>query len=74
MVVRDEGRRGANIMVMQRINMKFLDVYHLDCLKLPGSGTPCFSASVLTCCHSLPMFPSIIQNIQNICMFILADP
>lgn len=69
MVVRDEGRGGANIMVMQRINMKFLDVYHLDCLKPPGSATPCFSASVLTCCHSLLM---LLSNI--ICMmFILAD-
>ncbi len=75
MVVRDEGRRGANIMVMQRINMKFLDVYHLDCLKPPGSGTPCLSVFVLTCCHPLLMLPFIIQNIQKICMmFILADP
>lgn len=29
MVVRDEGRRGADVVVMQRI--KFLDVFIFDC-------------------------------------------
>lgn len=68
MVVRDEGRRSAYIVVMQRI--KFLDVFIFDCLKPPGSGTSCLCASVLTCCHSLLM---LLSNI--ICMmFILADP
>lgn len=64
MVVRDEGRRGADVVVMQRI--KFLDVFHLDCFMLLGSGTPCFCASVLTCCHSLLM---ILSNRQNIYLY-----
>lgn len=72
MVVRDEGRRGADVVVMQRI--KFLDVFHLDCLKPLGSGTlcSCLCASVMTCCHSLLM---PLSNRQNVCMiFILTDP
>lgn len=64
MVVRDEGRGSADIVVMQRI--KFSDVFHLDCIKPPGSATPCFSAFVLTCCHSLLM---LLSNKQNIYLY-----